>query len=466
MKTNRKSSKALGPMALRFASGAVLGAALLAGTAYGDARAKDAQATQVKRSDEKAMHRAEQAVLKAPQDAALRAALGQVYLRAGRFGSATTAFQDAIALGDATARTALGLALSHTAQGNGRQAVSIIENARDGLPASDVGLGLALAGDTGRGVAVLSDALRGGDNSPKMRQNLAYAYALNGQWREARIMMSQDVPAEQIDARLTQWAMSNRPELFQQRVAALLGAPLRSDPGLPHNLALNAAPADVEVPVQAAAVVPSPAPAPAAELPPVEQAPAFATVAQAPAPAPALALAAEPAPFLSGSTQPLTPFAAPAPAPAPHANSLAAFDEFTRPVSSTLKAPQARPAAVRPARAPRAAVTAVSAQGSHVVQLGSFSSEQNARRAWTVFAARNPELANARMVITQAQVNGRTFWRVAAASFEGSTARGVCSSVKARGGACFAYAKSGPQANLLMARTEVRSSANVALARR
>lgn len=458
MKTTRKRSKALGPMALRFASGAVLGAALLAGTAYGDARAKDAQAAENKRSDEKAVERAERAVLKAPQDAALRAALGQAYLRAGRFGSATSAFQDAIALGDAAPRTALGLALAQTAQGNGRQAVAIIDNVRDGLPASDVGLGLALAGDTGRGVAVLSDALRGGDNSPKVRQNLAYAYALNGQWREARIMMSQDVPAEQLDGRLTQWAISSRPELSHQRVAALLGAPLRADMGMPQNLALNGAPAAVEAPaVQTAAAEPA-APAPAAELPPVEQ--AFA-VAPASAPAPV----AEPVPVLSGST--LAPIPVEAPARAAHTNSLAAFDEFVRPVSSTLKAPQARPATVRPApRAPRAAAVAVSAQGSHVVQLGSFSSEQNARRAWTIFTSRNPELANARMVITQANVNGRTFWRVAAASYEGSAARGLCSSVKARGGACFAYAKSGPHANLLMARTEVHSNVNVALARR
>lgn len=464
MKTNRKRNKALGPMALRFASGAVLGAALLAGTAYGDARAKDAQSAQAKRSDEKVVQRAEQAVLKAPQDAALRAALGQAYLRAGRFDSATAAFHDAVALGDTTARTQLGLALAQTAQGNGRQAVAIIDNARDGLPASDVGLGLALAGDTGRGVGILYDALRGGDNSPKVRQNLAYAYALNGQWREARIMMAQDVPAEQIDARLTQWAVSSRPELSHQRVATLLGAPLRADTGMPQNLALNSAPAVAEAPaVQTAAV----APAPAAELPPVEQAFAAAPAqaqALAPAPAPFPAPVAEPQPFLSASTQPLAPLAAAA--PAPHSNSLATFDEFARPVSSTLKAPQARPAAIRPARAPRAAAVAVSAKGNHVVQLGSFSSEQNARRAWTVFTARNPELANARMVITQAEVNGRTFWRVAAASYEGSVARGLCSSVKARGGACFAYATSGPQTNQLMARTEVRTGRSVALARR
>lgn len=456
MKTNRKRSKGLGPMALRFASGAVLGAALLAGTAYGDARAKDAhgQAAEVKRSDEKAVQRAEQAVAKAPQDAAQRAALAQAYLRTGRFTSAAAAFRDAIALGDTTARTALGLALATTAQGNGREAVAIIENARDGLPASDVGLSLALAGETGRGVAVLSDALRGGDNSPKIRQNLAYAYALNGQWREARIMMAQDVPAEQLDARLTQWAVSSRPELAYQRVATLLGAPLRADTGMPQHLALNAAPAQAEGPVQTVAAAPA-VPAPAGELPPVEQASAFAA-----APAPV----AEPAPVLSASTL----------APAPQSNSLAVFDEFARPVSSTLIAPQsraaARPAGVRaaaarPVRATRADF-AVAGSGTHVVQLGSFSTEQNARRAWAVFTARNPELAKARMVITQANVNGRTFWRVAAASYEGSTARGLCSSVKARGGACFAYASTGPQANQLMARTEVRSGRNLALARR
>lgn len=456
MKTNRLRSKTLGPMTLRFASGAALGAALLVGTAYADARAKESrgQEAELKRSDEKAVQRAEQAVAKAPQDAALRAALGQAYLRAGRFGSATTAFQDAIALGDTTSRTSLGLALAQTANGNSREAVAIIDNARDGLPASDVGLGLALAGETGRGVAVLSDALRGGDNSPKVRQNLAYAFALNGQWREARIMMSQDVPAEQLDARLTQWAVSSRPELAQQRVATLLGAPLRADTGMPQALALNGAPAAVEAPVQTAAAAPA-APAPVAELPPVEQASNFAA---APAPVDA------PAPVVAGST--LAPTFAAAPVPAPQTNSLAAFDEFTRPVSSTLKAPEAKPAAVRPARAPRAVAVAVSAQGSHVIQLGSFSSEQNARRAWTVFTSRNPELAKARMVITQAEVNGRTFWRVAAASYERSAAQGLCSSVKARGGACFAYATSGAHANQLMARTEVRSGRNLALARR
>lgn len=465
-------TKSLRPMAFRFAIGSVLGAALLAGSAYGDARAKaasDDETVQLKRSDEKAVNRAEEAVAKAPQDAALRAALGQAYLRAGRFASATVAFTDARTLGDGSARTALGLALANTARGNDREAVAILDSARDGIPAGDLGLALALAGDTGRGVAILTDALRGGENTPKLRQNLAYAYALNGSWREARIMMTQDVPGDQLDARLTQWAASGRPDMHQQRVAALLGAPVRSDAGMPGSLALNGAPAPVQVAAEAPA---APAPAPAAELPPVDQ--AFAAAAPAPAPAPAsVAAPASVEEYVPALAAPASvPLAAePAPAPAPNTRSLAAFDEFARPVSTRLEAePAARPARAAPVRAPRHAAAAAAAfapvqGGSHVVQLGSFSSEANARRAWGVFTARNPELKSARMVITPALVNGRNFWRVAAASYDPSAAQGLCASVKARGGVCFAYTTTGPRANLLMARTELRSGERLALAR-
>ena len=76
------------------------------------------------------------------------------------------------------------------------------------------------------------------------------------------------------------------------------------------------------------------------------------------------------------------------------------------------------------------------------MQLGSFSSPQGARRAWGIFAARNPELKNTRMTITPAVVRGKNFWRVAAAGLDAGGASGLCSSVKTRGGVCFAYAGS------------------------
>ena len=182
---------------------------------------------------------AERAVERSPQNASLRAGLGLAYLQAGRFTSATSAFDDAMRLGDNSPRTALSLALAKVGAGRGREAVAILDDWRDSIPASDLGLALALAGESTRGVAILTDALRSGQNNAKLRQNLAYAYALDGRWREARTMMAQDVAADEIDRRISDWAMQGRPEDAQKRVASLLGAPVRNDPGLPQNLALT-----------------------------------------------------------------------------------------------------------------------------------------------------------------------------------------------------------------------------------
>ena len=68
------------------------------------------------------------------------------------------------------------------------------------------------------------------------------------------------------------------------------------------------------------------------------------------------------------------------------------------------------------------------------------------------------------MTITQATVRGKVYYRVAAAGFDASGARGLCSSLKQRGGACFAYAAPRPGApTLAMAKPVVRGPA---LARR
>jgi hypothetical protein len=94
----------------------------------------------------------------------------------------------------------------------------------------------------------------------------------------------------------------------------------------------------------------------------------------------------------------------------------------------------------------RVAAAAPAAAGSHLVQLGSFSSQQGARRAWGILAARNPELKNTRMTITPAVVHGKNFWRVAAAGLNSGGASGLCSTVKTRGGVCFAYAPTATRA--------------------
>ncbi|MDE8652672.1 SPOR domain-containing protein [Novosphingobium sp. H3SJ31-1] len=395
---------------------------------------------------EKQVKQAERAVAKMPDNAQARADLAQTYLSVGRFASAATTFEDAVALGDASPRTALGMALAYIGAGRGNEAVTVLNQWRESLPASDLGLALALAGQTGQGVTILTDALRNGDNTPKLRQNLAYAYALDGRWSEARLMAAQDVPANLLDARISEWARQGKPEDYNVRVAGLLGAPLRADPGQPAALALRAATTEKpalaaltapqaggdEVPAEASA--PPPAPAPAQELPPVKSGESFwggspAQVAQAavPAPTPAAPPAAQPQ-----EPQPTVAQAFAAdPAPTPY---------VYKPVEQAVPASPRKPAPASPARA----YARVAANPTHLVQLGAFSSPENARRAVKIFQARNPALKQHDMRITKAVVRGKTYWRVAAAGFDGTSARSMCSYVKSQGRGCFAYAATAP----------------------
>lgn len=400
--------------ALRFALSGAIAAVLMTGASGGVAApsvsrsAQQAQEALSKGKVDRAISIAEKAVAANPREATLRGLLGQAYLKAGRFESAATTFEDAVELGDESARTVLGLALAHAACGRNQDAVAILDEHRSAIPAEDLGLALALAGETGRGVAVITDALRASQGSPKLRQNLAYAYALDGRWNEARLMVAQDLPADQVDGRITEWAMQGKPEAYQARVASLLGTPVVKDGGQPQYLALAASPA----PAQAAAQ-PVAAPAPV----PVEQPAAVAVQAEAPAP---VAAAASPA-FD-------TAFARPSFVSQPLIQAV--------PVRAAEAAPKAPVTRAKVARAPaqRAQPT-----GTHRVQLGAFTSAEGANRAVAHFTARNPALRG-RLAVTTAVVGGRNYWRVAAIGFDAGSARSLCSTVKARGGACFAYA--------------------------
>ncbi|MET0251431.1 MAG: hypothetical protein ABW203_04555 [Novosphingobium sp.] len=181
---------------------------------------------------------AERLAARRPQDAAARAALGRAYLAAGRFDSAVAAFTEALDLGDERPGTALGLALGDIALGRREHALQVLDARRDSLAPADRGLALALAGEAARGVAVLGEAMRAGPGSARLRQNLALAYALDGRWREAWLMAAQDLPPDRARDRVARWALMARPQAERERVAHLLGAPLRSDPGYPAALAL------------------------------------------------------------------------------------------------------------------------------------------------------------------------------------------------------------------------------------
>lgn len=390
---------------------------------------------------DKAVQHAEAAVLAAPRDASGRALLGLAYLESGRFLSAATTLGEAIELGDISQRTLISYALAETASGRGDVALSFLDQWEGVLDPADFGLAVALAGRPSHGVHVLGNALRSGQNSVKVRQNLAYAFALQGDWRSARLMASQDVPANKVGDRLGEWAGLVAPEMYQRRIAQLLGVPVAQDPGQPAQLALANHPSldmlasEAATQLAAARKLDSAAPAftPAGELPPVGDAgsdyadagdAALADAGLAPAPAKADAKPALGVQFVSR--------------------------EVTQKVAShtprtASAAPRADTQAPKTTPTPRQAAKGfVREDGDYRVQLGSYFSMSDASAAWKVFQKRHPELANADPVISKARVKGKIYYRVAAGGYAKSSAQALCSAVKSKGGGCIAYSASRP----------------------
>lgn len=402
----------------------------------------NAQAALSKGQVDKAINYAEAAVSADPRNPGYRALLGAAYLEAGRFDSAATSFGDALDLGDENPRTVLSYSLAKIALGDTRAATDVLDEYARVIDPTDLGLALALAGQPERGMHVLINAVRSSEETtPKLRQNLAYTYALAGNWRAARVMAAEDVPGDQLEARLSQWATMAAPEMYQQRIASLLNVTPRADDGQPQQLALANFPdgdmmmadAAPEAPAELAVADPAPAPvqvamAAPAPAPAARPAPAatFAQAFSAPEPATRTADASNPGVryFSNPVVQELPVRAAPAP------SRLAAASPQRRMASATAPAP----------------VMSDKAAATHLVQLGSYDSKIEAERGWNVLKAKFPQLKDHKPVITQAVVNGRNFWRVAAAGFGPRSARSMCGTVKSAGRGCFAYAATTPPA--------------------
>ncbi|MBL0936934.1 MAG: SPOR domain-containing protein [Rhizobiaceae bacterium] len=213
-----------------------------------------AQNALAKGQSDKAVLHAEAAVLAEPRNPGFRALLGAAYMGAGRFESAATSFGDALDLGDSDPRTVLSFALAKIATGDSAAALNVLDDYAGIIDPADLGLALALAGKPERGVHVLVNAVRSSEKAtPKLRQNLAYTYALAGNWPLARVMAAEDVPADQLEARLSQWSAQGAPEHFQQRIASLLNVTPRADAGQPQRLALANFPAQEVMFAEAAA---------------------------------------------------------------------------------------------------------------------------------------------------------------------------------------------------------------------
>lgn len=439
IKTGRLTAPRLALAVTTAIAGLALTGCMTSAAPRADLSFNSAQTALAKGQVDKAIQHGEAAVLADPRNPGYRALLGAAYLEAGRFESAATSFGDALDLGDDNPRTVLSFALAKIALGEGRAAVKVLDEYSAGIDPADLGLALALAGEPVRGAGVLVNAVRASEEaSPKLRQNLAYTYALAGNWRMARVMAEQDIPADQLDARLSQWAEMSAPEMFQQRIATLLDVAPRADSGQPQRLALANFPAQ-DVMVAEAAAQSSPD---AAEPVQVAQAETSADFTQA---------------FT---------------APEPSVETVAVADTGPRyvsnpvvqqlPASSARRAPAApRVAAAAPQRrmaATAAAVSTASDKGAatHLVQLGSYDSKIEAERGWKVVQSKFPQLKDRKPVITQAVVNGRTFWRIAAEGFGAQSAKAMCGTVKSTGRGCFAYAATTPPAGAVAAKREVQ----------
>lgn len=354
------------------------------------------------RNGKEAVRAAEAAVLAAPRDASYRQLLGRAYVADGRFVSAETALSDAMTLGNRDSRTIITLALVKAALGKAQASRQLLIDNADSVPAGDYGLAMAMAGDAEEGVRILSEAIHDPSATARTRQNLAYAYALAGRWKDARLLAGMDMDPLAANERITQWAQIAAPGLETQRVAALMGVAIDSqDAGQPVALALAPEAAPVQMAQGAPAVEPV-ASAPVAEAAPM----------QSSAPEMAVVTADVPTPTL-----------------------------LARPATYKLAAlPDARPRAVAPARFQPTAFRAVasSAASNWVVQLGAYDSADIAREKWSGMARRNAALSSFRVLTSQIKLDGVTYHRLAVTGFAGRTeAVSLCRTIRARGGQCF-----------------------------
>lgn len=435
-----KTGRNTAPRLALAVSTALAGMALVGCTTSAAPRADmsfaSAQTALSKGQVDKAINHAEAAVLADPRNPGFRALLGATYMEAGRFQSAATSFGDALDLGDENPRTVLSFALAKIAIGEGRAAAAVLDEYAHLIDPTDLGLALALSGEPERGVHVLVNAVRASEvASPKLRQNLAYTYALAGNWRAARVMAAEDVPADQLDHRLTQWAAMSAPEQFQQRVASLIDVTPRADSGQPQRLALANFPSRDMMVAEAAAQAQVDM---VAEAAPETSAPVSIFAQAFDTPAPAIETVEQPQPAIRYVSNPVVQ-KLPSARRAPTAPKMAKAGNQRRMAATAAPAAPAPVAAQTPVASDKSA-------GTHLVQLGAYSSKVEAERGWTVLKDKFPQLKDHDVVITEAVVNGRTFWRVAADGFGPQSAKSMCGTVKSAGRGCFAYAASSPPA--------------------
>ena len=374
-----------------------------------------------------AVQLAEQAVQYTPNDAGYRTLLGNSYFAAGRFASAEQAYRDSLTLAAAQPEVVLKLALVEIAQGRSADALAALEQARGALDPADYGLAIALAGQPAEAVTVLNQIARGPAADARVRQNLALAYGLSGDWLMARAVASQDLPPEQLDSRIQQWMANATPAHPYDQVAMLTGVHPAADPGQPQALALNSVPeaqryAQLDLPKTA------PVPTQPAEIraapPPALPEPEPVQTAEVVVPSPVVAEAAR------TILEPAEPQAPVVQAVAVKPEPSTKFEAPVQPASYVAITDTVRRAAERARRANR--------KSNSVVQLGAYSSPQRVSVAWANITKRYPALAKYTPVKARFDGPKGTVWRLSIKGFASdSEARDRCELLQSRGGNCF-----------------------------
>ena len=389
---------------------------------------------------------AERAVGNTPNDAGFRALLGGAYFGAGRFASAESAYRDSLSLMPNQPQVVLKLALVTIAQGKNEAAIAVLDSARDVLDPADYGLALALAGQPQAAINALDPAAREAGADSRVRQNLALAHALSGDWEQARLIASQDIAADQLDSRIQQWMTFAKPSKASDQVASLTGiTPAAVDPGQPMRLALNQGKSVVRL-AQADPLAVAPVAEP--EPPVVEDVAAPEPVAAAyeaneaqPAPveAPVDVDEQAPAPVMTAALPVIA---------VEQARVIAAAFAAPKPVRKIVAKPGLSPrnASLNDARLPvrRAALARPSGNSRSVVQLGAYSSRAGVSAGWTKVAAKYPALRGFAPATARFDSARGTVYRLSVSGFaSGRHAQAMCSSLKAKGAACFVRSVAG-----------------------
>jgi hypothetical protein len=369
---------------------------------------------------------AEQAAEANSQDANVRTLLGNAYFAAGRFASAEAAYTDSLALASAQPQIILRRALVQIAQGKNDAAIAGLQAAQGLIDPADFGLALALAGRHSDAVQMLDVAARAQGADARVRQNLALANALAGDWEAARLIASQDLTPDLVDARVQQWMTLAKPAHSYDQVAALVGVtPAAADPGQPVRLAL------VQTDTRVAQAAPQPEVAPVQQAT-VQDAPAFAAPVAEPV---VVAQASAPAPVAAPEAPAFDPLGAVA-AVATEAKD--AVVEFASNLTSKPE-PKVKKAA---AKAPKAAPALGSPKA--VVQLGAYSSEERVSAAWATLSKKHPNLRNYSPMVARFDSPRGTVWRLSVRGFDNQQeAIARCQSLRSKGGSCFVRSTAG-----------------------